>query len=507
MISASNKNEVAIWDVSASPPRNLSYFFHDGDIRCLIPSSNWLFSGVLNGTIRKWNISDLEKPEFKWDSTSSFYTYYGNSFDVSEDGRYVFGVSRKKGKYIIVEDTLKQKSHELRAHSDLVMGLAYSRKFRRLYSVSYDKCLVVWDARQLEELFRRKSIHKDHIYCLVLSKKEKFLFTGSRDQTVKVFQADTGCLLSSLNFKNQVFTLSLSFSDTFILFGGLNNAYFKIWKTKYLCFKDISLNKTGKQIRREPPLDDRVNKLLGDSIRNDQFSEQTISSDSLLQQLVIRESDFNKSSSMNQESLVLSSLNKSGSFKDPDWNVSKIQNSAEVFVPDHGSFSKAAKSKVPGKGKPLNVRSKDRERQVLITKKDLKPIFEFILDEKKKIREENESIISSKHRDLEKHLSKIEQRLEVVENKMDRIDSLLEDVYKDHKLDGSKCDELVQMGLRTYVNVKKQRKQWTASVRHEVNQIASLIQSSSLMTENGDSELKTVKNSLRNKTGKDSYQD
>ena len=486
LLSGSNKNEIVIWDISGDSMGVLSIFFHDGDIRCLTPAGDFLFSGTLNGRVRKWNTANLEKPEFLWDSTRKYYSYYTSSFDVSEDGRYVFGVSQKKGKYLLIEDSSnpKAKVRELRGHSDVIMGVAYSRQFRRVYSGSYDKSLVVWDVRQCEELFRRKGVHRDHIYCLALSKREKFLFTGSRDETVKVFRADTVALLASLSFQSQVYTVALSAQDSLLLFGGWNDQCIKVWKTKPLCFKDISLKKAKKKGPSVEDLLSLVQRLKAEDPRlsrlpQDFFDDPTLSGDSFIQNLVIRETNLNESSLRGGSTLLNGSAEDQNVWGEQDLNISRIPNSQDFLLSGRRIVNSANLSRVKPK-EPKKTPCRPTESLAtpptpVVSKEDLAPIFDFILEEKQAIKEMVELQVGESRQETTESLVDLENQLEELTSRLDRVDHLLEDVYRDQKLEGGRGDQLLQMGLRTYVNVKKFEGQWKEAVSQDVAQLERLV--------------------------------
>ena len=227
----------------------------------------------------RWKVHEGKEIRLLGQSKNDFYAYYGQAFDVSSDGAYIFGASKKKEKYVLVEDLQDGQSKTLKGHSDTVMAVQFSKRYKRLYTASYDKSVIAWDMRTMAELHRAKYLHNDQIYTMALSKKERHLFTGGRDKHIKILLASTMQVLTTLNFSGQIYCVRLSKSNAKLMVSGWNNSCFEIWETEFLCFEDISVASKRKQER-----------LLADDFMND----QTMCSDSMIQQFVIRGSNFSQ---------------------------------------------------------------------------------------------------------------------------------------------------------------------------------------------------------------------
>lgn len=284
LFSGSNKGEIVVWDITEDTNKILHKVIHEGDIRCIMTRENFFFSAINQGPIRRWVFTPENKLELIGQSRNDFYTYYGQAFDISSGGVYLFGASKDKEKYVLVEDMYAPKCKTLKGHSDTVMAIRFSKKYKRLYTASYDKSVIAWDIRGMSEVYKAKSLHKDQIYSMELSKKERHIFTGGRDKKIKIMLASTLQILTTLVFPGQIYCVKLSKQNSNLLISGWNRSCFEIWNTEYLCFEDIAISLKEKQ---------------SEMFEEDFLNDQTMCGDSMIQQFVIRESNFSQNLDFN----------------------------------------------------------------------------------------------------------------------------------------------------------------------------------------------------------------
>ena len=79
----------------------------------------------------------------------------------------------------------------LRGHTDKVTSLALSADGKRLFSGSYDNTIKVWDPEVGKETLTLRG-HTRSVTSLALSADSKRLFSGSHDQTIKVWDLGDG---------------------------------------------------------------------------------------------------------------------------------------------------------------------------------------------------------------------------------------------------------------------------------------------------------------------------
>lgn len=133
-------NFLCQWDMARAVPRKVKEVkLFTGDIQGLCTGRNKVFACTSNGAIRAWNI--------------------GKKGELSEAG------AREK------------------AHKDRVTAILWHKNF--LYSLSYDGCVKMWDATNLELVMEVRAAHEgQRIQCGAIG-PDGFLYTGGDDKLVR----------------------------------------------------------------------------------------------------------------------------------------------------------------------------------------------------------------------------------------------------------------------------------------------------------------------------------
>ena len=147
-----------------------------------------------------------------WDSTPKTLTGHYNwvySVAASPDGKYL--ASGSYDKTLIIWDAKSgEKLKTLEGHSDSVFSVSWSPDGKYLASGSVDETLIIWDAKSGEKL---KTLygHSDWVWSVCWSPDGKYLASGSRDATVIIWDAKSGQKLKSLKgHTNSVVSVSWS---------------------------------------------------------------------------------------------------------------------------------------------------------------------------------------------------------------------------------------------------------------------------------------------------------
>ena len=125
----------------------------------------------------------------------------------------------------MVESNLKM---TLTGHTDMIISCSYSPDGRRIVSGGYDNTLKIWDA-ETGSLLADLIGHKDDIISCSYSPNGRRIVSGSSDLTLKIWNAETGSLLTDLTgHKGGVTSCSYSPDGTHIVSGSYDNTL-KIW--------------------------------------------------------------------------------------------------------------------------------------------------------------------------------------------------------------------------------------------------------------------------------------
>jgi WD40 repeat protein len=150
------------------------------------PDGRYLASGGRDGMVRIWDTRD---PAGK---ARELPGHIGQVERVMflPDGRLASaGGTRSELGVVKIWDLTTERVLELRGHTDLVHGLAYSPAGRRLATSSDDRTIKLWDTTTGEEFFTLRG-HTSGVVCVAFSPDGRRLASGSWDQIVRIWDTD-----------------------------------------------------------------------------------------------------------------------------------------------------------------------------------------------------------------------------------------------------------------------------------------------------------------------------
>jgi WD40 repeat protein len=103
-------------------------------------------------------------------------------------------------------------------HYDAVRGVVFSPDGSHLATASYDETVKVWDVES-GELLKTLEGHNHWVECVAYSADGKLLASGGRDVTVKIWDAESGECLHTLKGHRDA-ARTLSFSPMIMTFQG-----------------------------------------------------------------------------------------------------------------------------------------------------------------------------------------------------------------------------------------------------------------------------------------------
>ncbi len=79
---------------------------------------------------------------------------------------------------------------QLNGHSDRISSVAISSDNKYIISGSYDETVIVWD-RESGEVKKKLKEHLGCVYSVVISSDNKYIVSGSNDKTIRVWERES----------------------------------------------------------------------------------------------------------------------------------------------------------------------------------------------------------------------------------------------------------------------------------------------------------------------------
>ncbi|MFX0138976.1 MAG: WD40 repeat domain-containing protein, partial [Candidatus Hodarchaeota archaeon] len=224
------------------------------------PNGLYIISGFREKSIKLWNFEKIEEEKQK--------IFEGHEaavelIAISPDGKYIISSSRDgiiniwefKSKNIIYKLDDYSKSliispdgkYFIRGNDDIfkIREFMTGKLVRTLkiedhmnkFTISPDEKYIIYtdyhDIKVLEieseKLIRTFKGHKDSVYSVKVSLDSKYIFSGSEDKTVKVWEFDTGKLIHTLYHDDQIRTMDVHPEGKYIVTGDMGRKVY-VWE-------------------------------------------------------------------------------------------------------------------------------------------------------------------------------------------------------------------------------------------------------------------------------------
>jgi WD40 repeat protein len=232
LASVGADSTLKIWHVGALDLIDILHKHH-GVVRCVAftPDGRMLATGGDDRQILFWDLMKRQVAiALSLDDTAA------HSMVLSQDGQTLVTGSYRKIKvwctshFAGVTDLKDvQPLYTLMGHSHIVRSLAISTDAKLLVSGSRDQTIKIW---QLEtgQLIRTLKGHRDEVCTITLSPDEQIIASGSADKTIKLWHLETGELLATFTGHTDTVTaVAFTASGEMLVSGSLDKTI-KIWQ-------------------------------------------------------------------------------------------------------------------------------------------------------------------------------------------------------------------------------------------------------------------------------------
>eukprot|EP01015_Nassula_variabilis_P035298 TRINITY_DN884_c0_g4_i4.p1 TRINITY_DN884_c0_g4~~TRINITY_DN884_c0_g4_i4.p1 ORF type:complete len:300 (-),score=52.67 TRINITY_DN884_c0_g4_i4:159-1058(-) len=220
--------KMQIWDLHERRFLNEFKFVHSNDIKSIVISSDnkLIISGQLDGTLSFWNLETRQliyknMPRYQvlsmamtsdnkyliqgtttgqiiaWDIQSKkmisiqdlSQTDQIKTVFVSNKNKYMLAVT-SEGYFVLFELFYEQEEEDddyvfEDAHSDDVDAVAVTRDSKYMITGSRDRSIKIWDFQTKKLLYTIENAHKETVTSLTFTSDDKYILSASRDRSVK----------------------------------------------------------------------------------------------------------------------------------------------------------------------------------------------------------------------------------------------------------------------------------------------------------------------------------
>ena len=218
LLSSSRNGRILVHNVTGSECFFYQELKQTQDVRCLNLAGPYLVSAVHHGRMKRWKLeSNSLKFEFDTQTERDFCCFdLDKSFDVSSNGKIVFGMSDQQKNMILAErledyddsdigkedsdskeidgdlessKTNRDRISVLRGHEDIICSIRYAKGQNRLFSAGKDHALIVWNLQKMNVERILAMHHKGDIFSLEILGGGAVVLSGGKDRKVKAVRA------------------------------------------------------------------------------------------------------------------------------------------------------------------------------------------------------------------------------------------------------------------------------------------------------------------------------
>jgi WD40 repeat protein len=201
-------NDVLLYDAEM---RRLvhTYEGHQKEVSSIVfnEDGSWLVTAGFDGLVFIWDVRTHANVKRLQHGQGGNEGAIGK-IATTPDGTF-YAVGFMSGSIGIYNEHFDEPMMSFAAHSQALMGLAVSPFDDTIATVSQDRSAKVWVIRGVASCKHTLTGHSDVVLSVAFSSKAPLMITGSKDQTLKMWQHKTGQLLCTLQaHRNTLFEIN-----------------------------------------------------------------------------------------------------------------------------------------------------------------------------------------------------------------------------------------------------------------------------------------------------------
>ncbi|RNC67546.1 MAG: hypothetical protein ED859_14220 [Desulfuromonadales bacterium] len=227
LAAGENRGGITIWDLAATPPAGYklpNFGNRDGEPVTSLAFSkdgSWLVSGSY-GEIILWDVANKEQVG-KYPEDDRVISYKQKivslQFSPTDD---ILAAEVERGKIILWDfsDPNNVNERSLKGHAGPSLSISFSSDGKLLASGSFDKSVRIWDVASGRQIGPALILHKDAVYKVAFTKKNKQLLSAGADGVIISWDIDI-----DENKKKAIDIAARNFSPQELSYYGLSEEY------------------------------------------------------------------------------------------------------------------------------------------------------------------------------------------------------------------------------------------------------------------------------------------
>ncbi|KAJ8580601.1 WD40 repeat-like protein [Rhizopogon salebrosus TDB-379] len=237
VVSGSENGRLRLWNMKEGSMVGCPWRGHSAPVTCLdwSPDAREIASGSQDGTIRRWN------PDTRREIAPPIKTSHDQVYAVKYSPRGDEFASGGEDDIIRVWSNDSKLLIEIKGHDGSVNLLCWSKDGAYIFSGSDDMTIRIWESIEGQELFALRG-HTNSVRSVCLTSDERHLVSASTDYSVRIWDLETNEQIGDpLWHDDELFALAISSDEPYIASAGKD-------KKVYIWSIEAALQQGGNQV-------------------------------------------------------------------------------------------------------------------------------------------------------------------------------------------------------------------------------------------------------------------